>query len=171
MSDKTTDCILKACAITAGTVLLLVCICLYLGDNSMKYDIENCCLIKIILTAVTLLVLGGIIVGIWYCKPHCYFSDYKNFLPVYDSGVVVVRENKTEAIKSYTITHYDTIEEYAGNASSSDIAYVYNSKNIINAGMLAKLCENKDIELRFMNTKAKLIIGTRQKAKTNGNKQ
>ena len=95
---------------------------------------------KIVLTAVAILVLGGIIVGIWCCKPKCCFSDYRYFLPAYDSGVVVVRENNTESIKRYTITHYDNLKKYADNASSSDMAYVYNSENTINTNALSKLC-------------------------------
>lgn len=171
MSDKNNDCILKACAITAGTALLLVCIYLYLGDDCMRKWIEANLWTKIVLTAVAILVLGGIIVEIWRCKTNCYSNDYKDFLPVYNSGVMVVRENNTGSIKSCTVTHYDSLEAYADNASPSDKAYVYDSKNIINAGALAKLCENKNIELQFMDAKTKLNINTSKNTKTDNNKQ
>ena len=167
MSDKNSDCILKACAIMAGTLLLLVCICLYLGDDCMRKWIEANLWTKIVLTAVAILVLGGI----WCCNSKCYSNDYRIFLPAYDTGVVIVRENNTESIKRYTITHYDTLEAYADNASPSDRAYVYNPKNTINTKALAKLCENKNIELWFMNTKAKLIINTSKKDMADDNKQ
>ena len=175
MSDKNNDCILKACAIAAGTVLLLVCICLYLGDDCMRKWIENCFWIKIVFTIVTvslfILICVAVIIGIWRCKTNCYSNDYRNFLPAYDAGVVIVRENNTESIKSCTVTHYDSLEAYADNASPSDKAYVYDSKNIINTKALAQLCENKNIELQFMDAKTKLNINTSKNTKTDNNKQ
>ena len=141
----------------------------------MKKWIENCFWIKVVSTIVTGLLFIGIcaavIVGIWCCNSKCYSNDYRNFLPAYDTGVVIVRENNTESIKRYTITHYDNLKKYTDNASTGDIAYVYNPKNTINTKALAKLCENKNIELWFMNTNAKLIINTSKKDMADDNKQ
>lgn len=162
MNSKNSDCIMKVCAIAAGTALLLVCLFLYLGDDNMGKGIENCGWVKIILSVVAVLVLGGIIAGIWCCKQNCYFGDYRDFLPTYDSGVVVVRENNTEGIKSCTVTHYDTLGIYADNASDNDTAYVYGSKNTINAETLARICQKENIELRFMDANAKININEKK---------
>lgn len=158
MNSKNSDCILKAFAIAAGTALLLVCLCLYLGDDNMRKGIENCVWVKIVLTVVLIVV----IVGIWCCKENCCFSDYRDFLPAYDSGVVVVQEDKSGS-KSCTVTRYNTLEIYADKVSDNDTVYVYDSKNTINAGTLTKIGQKENIELRFMDAKAELIINKGKK--------
>lgn len=59
---------------------------------------------------------------------------------MYGSGVVIVREKNTEAVKTCTVRYYDTFEEYAdNNVSASDIVYVYDAENKIRADTLKDL--------------------------------